>query len=63
MKLRSILCGIAILLANTAVHAAGAVVWFVDGRTLAVESLSFDDDVACARGRTPKTYVRATNAF
>jgi len=46
MKLRWILCGFAILLASTAVHAAGAVVWFVDGRTLAVESLSFDGDVA-----------------
>jgi soluble lytic murein transglycosylase-like protein len=46
MKPGWILCGFAILLANTAVQAAEAVVWFVDGRTLAVESLSFEGDVA-----------------
>ena len=40
------LCGFAILLATTALHGAEAVVWFVDGRTLVVESIELDGDVA-----------------
>ena len=46
MKLGWILCGLAILLAGTPFHAAESVVWFVDGRTLVVESIRIENDVA-----------------
>ena len=49
MKPRWILSGFAILFACTAVQAEEAVVWFVDGRTLVVESISLDEDVATLR--------------
>jgi soluble lytic murein transglycosylase-like protein len=45
MKLRCILCGLVFLLGNVGVHAE-TVIWFVDGRTLSVESISFADDLA-----------------
>jgi len=47
--LRSILRGLAILLASTVLYAAETVVWFVDGRTLVVESIEFDDGIATLR--------------
>lgn len=49
MKLRWVFCGFAILLAGTTLHAAEAVVWFVDGRTLVVESIELDDEFATLR--------------
>ena len=48
-KLRPILYGFAILLAPTALHGAETVVWFVDGRTLVVESIVLDGEVATLR--------------
>jgi len=49
MKLRWILGGLAILLVSPAPRAAEAVVWFVDGRTLVVESVEIDDEIATLR--------------
>ncbi len=49
LKLRPILYGFAILLAATALHGAETVVWFVDGRTLVVESIVLDGEVATLR--------------
>jgi len=45
MKLRYTFCGLALLLGATAIRAE-TVIWFVDGRTLAVESISFANDLA-----------------
>ncbi len=49
LTLRPILCGFAIVLASTALYGAEMVVWFVDGRTLVVESIEFDGEVATLR--------------
>ena len=46
MRAGSILCGLALLLAVAPLHAAKAVVTFVDGRTLDVESIAMEGDVA-----------------
>jgi soluble lytic murein transglycosylase-like protein len=49
MKVGWILGGLAILLVSPTPHAAEAVVWFVDGRTLVVESVELNDDIATLR--------------
>jgi len=49
MKLERVLCACALLLVGQAAYAAGAVVWFADGRTLVVESVEFSDDIATLR--------------
>ena len=49
MKLGWILGGLAFLLVSPAPRAAEAVVWFVDGRTLVVESVELNDDIATLR--------------
>ena len=49
LKLRPILCGFAILLASSVLHGAETLVWFVDGRTLVVESIVLDGEIATLR--------------
>lgn len=49
LKLRPILYGFAILLASSVLHGAETLVWFVDGRTLVVESIVLDGEIATLR--------------